>query len=303
MRRPARASRRRPAEQVLKEAVLAALGRPGVGLDAEHLLADERDEQGLELVLVGPGTAASACLREGLAEHGAVLEQPPLLRGRPSRRAAISAWSVSGTSSVSIGPVGRYAAPPGRAAAVEQHAHGLDRVERDALGAVEDLLAQRLRQARDEAARSSSIASRGAARGRASVKFRVTAPQVGRRSELGPRERETKSGELARPLEQVLDEVEQRRVRPLHVLEDEHRRVHARRAARRRTARRRTGPRGRRASPPRGRAGAQPRLDEAPLLRVRDVLVDVAAELRERRAGSSSSAIRARIRTISASAQ
>ena len=40
--------------------------------------------------------------------------------------------------------------------------------------------------------------------------------------QLGPGEREDEQGVAARPVEQVLDEVEQRRVRPLHVLEHEH---------------------------------------------------------------------------------
>ena len=68
------------ADEVLEEAVLAVLGRARIGLDAEDLLADERGEQRLELGLAQPASAASACLRERLAEHGAVLEQPPLLR-------------------------------------------------------------------------------------------------------------------------------------------------------------------------------------------------------------------------------
>ena len=38
-------------DQVLEEAVLAVLGRTGVGLQGEHLLADERSEQRVELVL------------------------------------------------------------------------------------------------------------------------------------------------------------------------------------------------------------------------------------------------------------
>ena len=59
----------------------------------------------------------------------------------------------------------------------------------------------------------------------------------------------------ARPLEQVLEEVEQPGVRPLHVLEDEDRRRLSPRAARRGSATRRRGSPGRRGRPPRGRAG------------------------------------------------
>ena len=39
------------ADEVLEESVLAVLGRARVGVDAEHLLADERGEQRLELRL------------------------------------------------------------------------------------------------------------------------------------------------------------------------------------------------------------------------------------------------------------
>ena len=39
------------AHEVLQEAVLAVLGRARVGLEAEHLLAHERAEQRLELLL------------------------------------------------------------------------------------------------------------------------------------------------------------------------------------------------------------------------------------------------------------
>src|SRR5690242_18707325 len=40
--------------------------------------------------------------------------------------------------------------------------------------------------------------------------------------ELGPRQREYEQREVARPLQEVVDELEQRRVRPLEVFEDEH---------------------------------------------------------------------------------
>ncbi len=58
------------------------------------------------------------------------------------------------------------------------------------------------------------------------MKLRWPAPQVGRRSSSSGRASvTTKIGWLPRPVEQVLDEVEQARVRPLHVLEGEHRRI------------------------------------------------------------------------------
>ena len=65
-------------DDVLQERVLAALGRAWVGLDREDLLADERDEQRLELVVPLPGERDEAGLRERLAEHRPVLDEPPL---------------------------------------------------------------------------------------------------------------------------------------------------------------------------------------------------------------------------------
>ena len=55
-----------------------------------------------------PDTAASAALLKVLPSTAASWTTERSSAGRPSRRAAISAWRVSGTSSASIGPVGRY---------------------------------------------------------------------------------------------------------------------------------------------------------------------------------------------------
>ena len=122
------------ADEVLQEAVLAVLGRARVGLDAEHLLAHQRGEQRLELGLGEPGSAASACSGEGLAEHRGVLEQPALLGGeavepggdqRVQRLGHLERLDLAGR------PVD--GALLGEQAAVEQHPHRLDRVQRHAL--------------------------------------------------------------------------------------------------------------------------------------------------------------------------
>ena len=85
---------------------------------------------------------------------------------------------------------------------------------------------------------------------------------------------------VARPVEQVLDEVEQALVRPLHVLERRAPSDTPRRAARRTAARRRTGPAGRRGLLVEAEQLREARLDEAPLLGVEDVLVERRVELR-----------------------
>ena len=111
-------------------------------------------------------------------------------------------------------------------AAVEEHSHRLDGVEGHSLGSSQDLLAQlfvetgqragqqylhgfsreRLEEDRGEVALSR-------APGRAPV------------LEVGTREREHEERDVARPLDEVLDEVEQCAVGPVDVLEHEHRRA------------------------------------------------------------------------------
>ena len=111
----------------------------------------------------------------------------------------------------------------GEQAAVEQHPHRLDRVERHSLGAREDLVAQALRQSRHEPfeqvlhrlARERLQVERGEV-------ALAGAPARPAFLQLRPRERDYVERIVARPLEQRLDEVEQARVRPLHVLEGEH---------------------------------------------------------------------------------
>src|SRR5581483_781428 len=89
------------ADDVLEERVLAALGRPRIGLNPEHLLTHERGERGFEGTLIEPADGGEALLRERLPEDGAVLHEPPSAGASPSSRAATSACSVSGTSRVS----------------------------------------------------------------------------------------------------------------------------------------------------------------------------------------------------------
>jgi hypothetical protein len=115
------------------------------------------------------------------------------------------------------------------------------------------------------------------------VKFRLAVPQVVRRSRSSGRARVmTNRGEFARPLEQVLDEVEQRGVRPLHVLEDHDRRVDVRQTLDEETPRRKE------VFPLEARAVLEteevpePRLGEAALLLVGQVLLDDLRKLRER---------------------
>ena len=139
------------AHEILEEAVLAMLGRAGIRLDAEHLLAREGREQGLD-VGVGVGKPGQRVSREGLAEHGRVLEQPPLVCGE--------AVEPGGDQRMQrlrhLERLHRAGQPVRRAlldeqAAVEEHAHRLDRIQRDAFRPGENLLAQRVGQSGHEA--------------------------------------------------------------------------------------------------------------------------------------------------------
>ena len=136
------------AHEILEEAVLAVLGRARVGLDAEHLLPHQRCEQRL-------GLDVGACERgqrnacERLAEHGGVLQQPPLL-GReavePRRDQRVQRLGDLERLDRPRQPVRRSFLD--EQAAVEQHAHRLDRVQRDALGTRKDPVADVRSEAR-----------------------------------------------------------------------------------------------------------------------------------------------------------
>ena len=83
-----------------------------------------------------------------------------------------------------------------------------------------------------------------------------SAPARTAREELGPRGADDEHRHSGRPVDQVVDEVEQAVVRPVQILEDENRAGSARRALRRTVARRRTPPTCR--SPPPCSSAARP---------------------------------------------
>ena len=271
-------------DDVLQERVLAALGRSRIGLDREDLLAEEAGEQGLELFIRQTGERLQPQLGEGLAEHGAVLDEPALVLGQ-----AVEAGGDQGVQG--LRHLERLDRPGGfvdvpllhEEPSVEQHAHGLDRVQWHALGAGEDSLAQLVRQAGDETRQQLAHRLR---RQRLQVKggeaALADAPARSLVGELRTRERDHQEGVAARPFEQVLEEVEQAGIRPLHVLEHEDRR-------RLLCEPLEEDPPGReQVLLVAGRALLEPEqvgetgLDPAPLLRVQDVQLDRRAQLSER---------------------
>ena len=150
-----------------------------------------------------PSTAASSSTR-------------PRSRGA-SRRAAISAWSVSGTSSRLDRSGGRVLRRPREPRApVEQHPRpsrprraGCPRLRRGSAAAAPPGARA---PAREQLVHRLGAA---AAPGRASGSCGRPVPHVGPAvAELGPRQRQHEDRVVSGPLEQVLDEVEQRRRRP-----------------------------------------------------------------------------------------
>ena len=112
------------------------------------------------------------------------------------------------------------------AAAIDEHAHRLDRVERDTLGPLPDPGAQLLGKVGHEPLEQlvDRLVGERLERDRGEVPLR-RAPARVPFGELRPREREDEQRVVPRPVEQVVDEVQQRRVRPLEIFEDEHRRA------------------------------------------------------------------------------
>ncbi len=133
--------------EVLQEAVLAVLGRARIRLNREHLLAHERRKHGIERVGVKPREREQPFPRERLAEDRAVREQASLLRreavepGGDQRMERLGHLELADLADRCV-----HGAVLHEQAAVEQHAHGLDRVERHTFRAREDLLACLLRQ-------------------------------------------------------------------------------------------------------------------------------------------------------------
>ena len=208
-------------QEVLEEEVLASLGRPRVGLQREDLLADERGERLVELGLAGPHQLRQTGLEEALAEHRSVLDRAPLLRGEAVQ--ACRDQCMQRLRDVDLPDLARDAVDPRvlrQGTSVEEHPYGLDGVEGDALRSVAypllDLLGKAGHVAREEPMHR-VLGERLQVEG-GEVPLRG-APVGAMLPELRAREREDEDRRGSRPLEQILDEVEERCVGPLEVLE------------------------------------------------------------------------------------
>jgi len=70
------------ADEVLQESVLPALGRAAVGIETEHLLADEALQYRFELLRGRAGDRFESSENEGLAEDGGIPHEAPLVVGQ-----------------------------------------------------------------------------------------------------------------------------------------------------------------------------------------------------------------------------
>jgi hypothetical protein len=275
-----------PLQQILEEGVLAALGRAGIRLEGKDLLAHESRDDAVELLAGEARQRREPLAREALAENRRILDKLPLLRPE--------AVEARGRKRVQrLGNVEALHLPGERVAlslaleqpAVEEHPHGLDGVQRNALGSVEDLCAQAVRKAGSEPVEERH---HGRARERLEGQRRRVppgAPAAPALGQLGPCQGEDEQRMVPRPVEEVLDEIEQRGVGPLEVLEDQHGRMTLGEALE-------EEPPGREevaavGSRPLGEPDQmrQAWLQPDPFVRVGDVLLDRAAELGERRLG------------------
>ena len=216
------------ADEVLQEAVLAALRGAGVRLQGQDFLAYQDGEKRFEFGFGQPAQSSERTQRERLAEHRPVLQQPSLLSSKPVQargdQRMQGLWHLEGLD-LTRGPIDR--AVLGEQAAIQEHPHRLHRIQRHPLRSPQDLCAQPLRQARNEALQQLLHRS---LRERLQVQAcEVPLPRTPTRAallQLRPGQSNHVQREVARPLQQVLHEIEEARVRPLHVLEGEHRRVH-----------------------------------------------------------------------------
>ena len=215
-----------PLDDVLEERVLPPLGRPGISLHRKDLLTEKAAEQRFELRLHHAADCSETLLRKRLAEHRAALDQAALLG--PKRVESRRHQRVQGLRNLQIlDSTGRaiHVAIAGQKGAIEQHADRFDRIERHALCPVEYPAAQVVRKAGDEPVEK--IAHR-----RGGERFeveRTEAPLAGTPArslvaELRSGERQHEQRMAARPVQQILEEVEQTGVRPLKIFEHEDRR-------------------------------------------------------------------------------
>jgi hypothetical protein len=124
------------ADQPLHEAILALLGRAGVDVAAEQLTTRQRDDARCDVVRVTAAHRRERLRGERLPDHGRRLQQRPI-----ARRQRIQARRDEGVQRLRHGQLGQIADGTVHVAVAlelpfgQQHAHRLDQVQRDPVGA------------------------------------------------------------------------------------------------------------------------------------------------------------------------
>ena len=126
-------------------------GERGSTSDLDDLASDQRPKPGLDGRSIEAAQRGQAVEREALAEHGRVRDQRPIGRieavepGGDERMEGIGHGQLAEVAD----RLERAVAELEQAAVGEEHPDGLDGVEGDAVGAVDDRCGGRLRQARE----------------------------------------------------------------------------------------------------------------------------------------------------------
>jgi hypothetical protein len=197
-----------------------------MGLDREELAADERREMGREVGLVLAGRGGERGDRERLADDGRRLEQGAVRRVEgvePRGDERVEACGDGERSEVArraIGAVGQLEAALG-----DESPDGLDRVERDAVGPLEDRPCRGLGEAGDEPLEEAAhrLGVERLERQRREGAGRRT-PPGSPLQQLGASQRHDEDRRAVGPGEEMLDEVQEPAVGPLEVLEQQDRR-------------------------------------------------------------------------------
>ena len=260
----------------MNEAVLSALRRPRVHVELEEFPPDEIAKPGLERLWILPRHGGGSREREAETEYGRLLDQRTV--GGIEAVEASCDQRLEGLRDLEMRQVADRPISTilGRESTlVQQHPDGLDGVERHAVGAFEDEPHRGVRQARNEAIEALGhdlVTERLEREGdRVAASGAPVRPPL---EQVRPRQRHDEDRMGAAPLEHVVDEVEEARIGPLEVLEEQDRQAQVRDALEER--------------PPRGEqllalAGTalldaeqleEARLDPAPLLRIRHILGD-----------------------------
>ncbi len=210
------------AQQPLDEPILAPLRRARIVVPHQDLAAAEVVQHSVDVVGIRAGDGAERGRAERESQHRCVLHERALRRRKaidPRGDERMERFRHGELAEIADGAEGVAVALD--AAVIQQRAHRLDRIQRDALRAPDDPVDDAVRQTGHEPAHHRShlvVVERGEREGgEAALAGTPRRPAV---EELRARQRDDVDRSAARPGQQVLDEVEETLIGPLEILED-----------------------------------------------------------------------------------